>query len=83
MFLSISLHLLLSRMCFSSQYYYSIKDISVGGMCICYGHAKACPLNNQTKVCQSTYSLHPWPLLYIVRYSEIDFLSLGTVHFRI
>uniref|UniRef100_A0A3P9NZ11 Laminin, alpha 2 n=1 Tax=Poecilia reticulata TaxID=8081 RepID=A0A3P9NZ11_POERE len=26
-------------------YYYSIKDISVGGMCICYGHAKACPLN--------------------------------------
>ncbi|XP_048106035.1 laminin subunit alpha-2 isoform X4 [Alosa alosa] len=31
------------------RYYYSIKDISVGGMCICYGHAKACPLNNQTK----------------------------------
>uniref|UniRef100_A0A8C7Z5D4 Basement membrane-specific heparan sulfate proteoglycan core protein n=1 Tax=Oryzias sinensis TaxID=183150 RepID=A0A8C7Z5D4_9TELE len=27
------------------RYYYSIKDISVGGMCICYGHAKACPLN--------------------------------------
>ncbi|XP_030260302.1 laminin subunit alpha-2 isoform X4 [Sparus aurata] len=31
------------------RYYYSIKDISVGGMCICYGHAKACPLNTLTK----------------------------------
>ncbi|XP_076872711.1 LOW QUALITY PROTEIN: laminin subunit alpha-2 [Brachyhypopomus gauderio] len=31
------------------RYYYSIKDISVGGMCICYGHAKACPLNTFTK----------------------------------
>ncbi|XP_073788195.1 laminin subunit alpha-2 isoform X3 [Danio rerio] len=31
------------------RYYYSIKDISVGGMCICYGHAKACPLNTHTK----------------------------------
>ncbi|KAL4649093.1 laminin subunit alpha-2 [Arapaima gigas] len=31
------------------RYYYSIKDISVGGMCICYGHAKACPLHNETK----------------------------------
>ncbi|XP_051908452.1 laminin subunit alpha-2 isoform X2 [Hippocampus zosterae] len=31
------------------RYYYSIKDISVGGMCICYGHAKACPLNSFTK----------------------------------
>ncbi|KAI2652405.1 Laminin subunit alpha-2 [Labeo rohita] len=31
------------------RYYYSIKDISVGGMCICYGHAKACPLNQYTK----------------------------------
>lgn len=34
----------------SLKYYYSIKDISVGGMCICYGHAKACPLNADTKV---------------------------------
>ncbi|XP_062857847.1 laminin subunit alpha-2 [Trichomycterus rosablanca] len=33
----------------SRRYYYSVKDISVGGMCICYGHAKACPLNNVTK----------------------------------
>ncbi|XP_066555448.1 laminin subunit alpha-2 [Amia ocellicauda] len=31
------------------RYYYSIKDISVGGMCICYGHAKACPLHSETK----------------------------------
>uniref|UniRef100_A0A8C1W8S5 Laminin subunit alpha 2 n=1 Tax=Cyprinus carpio TaxID=7962 RepID=A0A8C1W8S5_CYPCA len=31
------------------RYYYSIKDISVGGMCICYGHAKACPLNPSNK----------------------------------
>ncbi|XP_060769556.1 laminin subunit alpha-2 [Neoarius graeffei] len=31
------------------RYYYSIKDISVGGMCICYGHAQACPLNTLTK----------------------------------
>ncbi|KAM6465704.1 laminin subunit alpha-2 isoform 3-T3 [Liasis olivaceus] len=30
------------------RYYYSVKDISVGGMCICYGHAKACPLNPAT-----------------------------------
>ncbi|MFT7813885.1 laminin subunit alpha-1-like [Arapaima gigas] len=25
------------------RYFYSIKDISVGGMCICYGHAQSCP----------------------------------------
>ncbi|XP_069052056.1 laminin subunit alpha-2 isoform X1 [Lepisosteus oculatus] len=31
------------------RYYYSIKDISVGGMCICYGHAKACPFHRETK----------------------------------
>ncbi|XP_053447622.1 laminin subunit alpha-2 isoform X1 [Nycticebus coucang] len=30
------------------RYYYSIKDISVGGMCICYGHARACPLDPAT-----------------------------------
>ncbi|KAM4693155.1 laminin subunit alpha-2 isoform 1-T1 [Discoglossus pictus] len=30
------------------RYYYSIKDISVGGMCICYGHARACPFNPAT-----------------------------------
>ncbi|KAL7987769.1 hypothetical protein Chor_006688, partial [Crotalus horridus] len=30
------------------RYYYSVKDISVGGMCICFGHAKSCPLNPAT-----------------------------------
>ncbi|KAM4040964.1 laminin subunit alpha-2 isoform 3-T3 [Anomaloglossus baeobatrachus] len=30
------------------RYFYSIKDISVGGMCICYGHARACPWDIKT-----------------------------------
>ncbi|EPQ03219.1 Laminin subunit alpha-2, partial [Myotis brandtii] len=30
------------------RYYYSVKDISVGGMCICFGHARACPLDPLT-----------------------------------
>ncbi|XP_073483348.1 laminin subunit alpha-2 isoform X3 [Aquarana catesbeiana] len=30
------------------RYFYSIKDISVGGMCICYGHARACPWDPRT-----------------------------------
>ncbi|XP_053566671.1 laminin subunit alpha-2 isoform X2 [Bombina bombina] len=30
------------------RYYYSIKDISIGGMCICYGHARSCPFNPAT-----------------------------------
>ncbi|XP_070556677.1 laminin subunit alpha-2-like [Ptychodera flava] len=25
------------------RYYYSIKDISIGGQCICFGHARVCP----------------------------------------
>uniref|UniRef100_A0A8C9VHE8 Laminin A chain n=1 Tax=Scleropages formosus TaxID=113540 RepID=A0A8C9VHE8_SCLFO len=33
----------------TQRYYYSIKDISVGGMCICYGHAKSCPWDPVTK----------------------------------
>lgn len=24
------------------QYYYSIKDISIGGRCVCHGHADVC-----------------------------------------
>ena len=29
------------------QYFYSIKDISIGGQCICYGHAGNCrPIKN-------------------------------------
>ncbi|XP_037662104.1 laminin subunit alpha-1 isoform X2 [Choloepus didactylus] len=31
------------------RYYYSIKDISIGGMCICYGHASSCPWDETTK----------------------------------
>ncbi|XP_069476798.1 laminin subunit alpha-1 isoform X2 [Ambystoma mexicanum] len=34
------------------RYYYSIKDISVGGMCICYGHASSCPWDEETKKMQ-------------------------------
>uniref|UniRef100_A0A5F8G7E7 Basement membrane-specific heparan sulfate proteoglycan core protein n=1 Tax=Monodelphis domestica TaxID=13616 RepID=A0A5F8G7E7_MONDO len=32
------------------RYYYSIKDISIGGMCICYGHANSCPLDATKKL---------------------------------
>ncbi|XP_076001162.1 laminin subunit alpha-3-like [Genypterus blacodes] len=28
------------------RYYYSIKDISVGGRCVCHGHAQACGRRN-------------------------------------
>ncbi|KYO48268.1 laminin subunit alpha-2 isoform B [Alligator mississippiensis] len=28
------------------RYYYSIKDISVGGRCVCYGHAEVCDAKN-------------------------------------
>jgi hypothetical protein len=24
------------------QYYYSLKDISIGGRCVCHGHADVC-----------------------------------------
>nr|8DMK_A Chain A, Laminin subunit alpha-1 [Homo sapiens] len=34
------------------RYYYSIKDISVGGMCICYGHASSCPWDEEAKQLQ-------------------------------
>uniref|UniRef100_A0A8C2X536 Laminin, alpha 1 n=1 Tax=Cyclopterus lumpus TaxID=8103 RepID=A0A8C2X536_CYCLU len=34
------------------RYYYSIKDISVGGMCICFGHAQSCPLDPVSKKLQ-------------------------------
>ncbi|XP_063307614.1 laminin subunit alpha-1 isoform X1 [Pelobates fuscus] len=34
------------------RYYYSIKDVSVGGMCICYGHARSCPFDEVTKKLQ-------------------------------
>uniref|UniRef100_A0A8C4UYU5 Laminin subunit alpha-2 n=1 Tax=Falco tinnunculus TaxID=100819 RepID=A0A8C4UYU5_FALTI len=40
------------------RYYYSIKDISVGGMCICSGHAKACPLDpaSNKSICQCEHN---------------------------
>uniref|UniRef100_A0A4W3J550 Laminin subunit alpha-1 n=1 Tax=Callorhinchus milii TaxID=7868 RepID=A0A4W3J550_CALMI len=55
------------------RYYYSLKDISVGGMCICYGHARSCPWD-ETRMCQCEhntcgescneccpgYHQHPW-----------------------
>nr|XP_038952851.1 laminin subunit alpha-3 isoform X2 [Rattus norvegicus] len=31
------------------RYYYSIKDISVGGRCVCNGHAEACSADNPEK----------------------------------
>nr|XP_042897336.1 laminin subunit alpha-1 isoform X3 [Parasteatoda tepidariorum] len=34
------------------RYFYSIKDISVGGQCVCYGHAKQCPLTPELKLFQ-------------------------------
>uniref|UniRef100_UPI003AAA22B1 laminin subunit alpha-1-like n=1 Tax=Centroberyx gerrardi TaxID=166262 RepID=UPI003AAA22B1 len=40
------------------RYYYSIKDISVGGMCICYGHAQSCPWDPVTKKLQCVCEHH-------------------------
>lgn len=30
------------------QYYYSIKDISIGGRCVCHGHADVCDAQDPT-----------------------------------
>ncbi|XP_047293459.1 laminin subunit alpha-3 isoform X5 [Homo sapiens] len=32
------------------RYYYSIKDISIGGQCVCNGHAEVCNINNPEKL---------------------------------
>nr|XP_039257196.1 laminin subunit alpha-1-like isoform X3 [Styela clava] len=32
----------------TQRYFYSVKDISIGGMCICYGHAHDCPSHATT-----------------------------------
>uniref|UniRef100_A0A2K6PNI1 Laminin subunit alpha-3 n=1 Tax=Rhinopithecus roxellana TaxID=61622 RepID=A0A2K6PNI1_RHIRO len=32
------------------RYYYSIKDISIGGRCVCNGHAEVCDANNPEKL---------------------------------
>lgn len=58
------------------RYFYSIKDISIGGQCICYGHAKYCPVHPVTEkhqcqcehntcgenceVCCPLYNQQPW-----------------------
>ncbi|XP_067120373.1 laminin subunit alpha lam-3-like [Centruroides vittatus] len=58
------------------RYFYSIKDISIGGQCICYGHAKYCPVHHVTKkhqcqcehntcgenceMCCPLYNQQPW-----------------------
>lgn len=58
------------------QYYYSIKDISVGGMCICYGHAQSCPWDPVTKVTDNKH--HPTVCVVSVgqwRLSGTHFLS--------
>ena len=31
-----------------AQYYYSIKDISIGGRCVCHGHADVCDAKDPT-----------------------------------
>uniref|UniRef100_A0A7M4ET92 Laminin subunit alpha-1 n=1 Tax=Crocodylus porosus TaxID=8502 RepID=A0A7M4ET92_CROPO len=38
------------------RYYYSIKDVSIGGMCICYGHARSCPLDETKLQCQCEHN---------------------------
>ncbi|XP_036374630.1 laminin subunit alpha-1-like, partial [Megalops cyprinoides] len=40
------------------RYFYSIKDISVGGTCICHGHALRCPWNSVTKKLQCVCEHH-------------------------
>ncbi|XP_076805272.1 laminin subunit alpha-1-like isoform X3 [Clavelina lepadiformis] len=58
------------------RYYYSIKDISIGGMCICYGHASTCPADvrsglfrcecehdtggSNCEICKPGYNQYAW-----------------------
>uniref|UniRef100_A0A0N4ZF07 Laminin subunit alpha-2 n=1 Tax=Parastrongyloides trichosuri TaxID=131310 RepID=A0A0N4ZF07_PARTI len=58
------------------RYFYSIKDISIGGQCICYGHADSCPSDPETgqfkchcqhntygdscSECLPLYNQYPW-----------------------
>ncbi|KAF4524711.1 hypothetical protein B566_EDAN013946, partial [Ephemera danica] len=32
----------------TQRYFYSIKDISIGGQCVCHGHASDCPLDKES-----------------------------------
>jgi laminin, alpha 1/2 len=34
----------------TQRYFYAIKDISIGGQCVCHGHAMDCPLDKDTGV---------------------------------
>ncbi|XP_044921392.1 laminin subunit alpha-3 isoform X5 [Mustela putorius furo] len=40
------------------RYYYSIKDISIGGRCVCNGHAQDCSANNPEKLFQCECQHH-------------------------
>ncbi|KAM5221985.1 laminin subunit alpha-3-like [Ctenodactylus gundi] len=40
------------------RYYYSIKDISIGGQCVCNGHAEVCSTNNPEKLFQCECQHH-------------------------
>ncbi|KAM9226168.1 laminin subunit alpha-3-like [Dugong dugon] len=40
------------------RYYYSIKDISIGGRCVCNGHAEVCNANNPEKLFQCECQHH-------------------------
>uniref|UniRef100_A0A8C7BKK5 Laminin subunit alpha 3 n=1 Tax=Neovison vison TaxID=452646 RepID=A0A8C7BKK5_NEOVI len=40
------------------RYYYSIKDISIGGRCVCNGHAQDCNANNPEKLFQCECQHH-------------------------
>ncbi|KAG1688573.1 Laminin subunit alpha-1 [Nymphon striatum] len=34
----------------NQRYFYSVKDISIGGACACYGHARDCPIDKKTSM---------------------------------
>lgn len=71
------------KLIFFSQYYYSIKDISVGGMCICYGHAQSCPLDPVTKVMAHTCTpVHQftWLTVHLFTCTPAHLLTCSPVH---
>ena len=37
------------------QYFYSLRDITVGGQCPCNGHASECPVDQRTMVRKILY----------------------------
>ena len=44
--------IMLLIVCLFLQYFYSIKDISVGGICMCNGHADECVQSDQQDITQ-------------------------------